>query len=145
MANILLLNGPNLDRLGSRETDIYGGTSLAEIEAETARLADSLGHRLEAKQSNAEHELIATIHDSPDRYDLIIFNPAGFTHTSVALRDALLAVEVPFIEVHLSNIAAREPFRRHSYFTDVAVGFIAGFGPQVYELAVRAAAETLSN
>jgi 3-dehydroquinate dehydratase-2 len=145
MARLLLLNGPNLSLLGTREPAVYGVVTLASIEQRAAALAKELGHELTAFQSNAEHELIERIHQAGrEGVAFIIFNPAGFSHTSVALRDALLGVAVPFIEVHLSNIHAREAFRRHSYFSDVAVGCIVGLGALGYELAVRAASERLS-
>jgi 3-dehydroquinate dehydratase II len=141
MARLLLLNGPNLDLLGTREPDIYGTDTLESIERRAAALARELGHELAALQSNSEGELIDAVHRAArEGVDLIILNPAAFTHTSIALRDALAGVGLPFIEVHLSNIQAREPFRHRSYFTDVAVGCIAGFGSLGYELAVRAAA-----
>lgn len=139
MATLLLLNGPNLNLLGTREPEIYGRATLADIETELGAQAGKLGHRLETFQSNAEHALIERIHAARGRVDFILFNPGAFTHTSIALRDALLGVAVPFIELHLSNVAAREPFRRHSYFSDVAVGSIAGFGVASYEIALIAA------
>jgi 3-dehydroquinate dehydratase-2 len=146
MARVLLLNGPNLNLLGSREPGIYGADTLESIEKRAAEVARELGHDLDAFQSNAEHELIERIHRAPsDGIAFLIFNPAAFTHTSVALRDAIAAVRLPFIEVHLSNTHAREPFRRHSYFSDIAVGVIAGLGAFGYELAVRAAARRLAN
>jgi 3-dehydroquinate dehydratase II len=145
MARVLLLNGPNLNLLGSREPGIYGADTLESIEKRAAEVARELGHELSAFQSNAEHELIERIQRAPaDRVAFIIFNPAAFTHTSVALRDAILAVQLPFIEVHLSNTYTREPFRRHSYFSDIAAGVIAGLGAFGYELAVRAAARHLA-
>jgi len=145
MARLLLLNGPNLNLLGTREPAVYGAATLASIEQRALALAKELGHELATFQSNAEHELIGRIHQAGrDGVAFIIFNPAGFSHTSVALRDALLGVAIPFIEVHLSNIHAREAFRRHSYFSDVAVGVIAGLGAIGYELALRAASERLS-
>ena len=145
MARLLLLNGPNLNLLGSREPDKYGPVTLAEIEGRARALAAELGHELEALQSNAEHELIERIQRAPrEGYAFLIFNPGGLTHTSVALRDALLAVALPFIEVHLSNTAAREAFRHHSYFADIAVGSIVGLGAQGYDFAVRAAAARLA-
>ncbi len=140
MAHLLLLNGPNLNLLGNREPALYGADTLTDIEQRLAEQARQAGHRLTAFQSNAEHELIDRIQHSPqDGVDYIIFNPGGFTHTSIALRDALLAVNLPFIEVHLSNIHAREPFRHRSYFSDIALGSIVGFGPAGYELALTAA------
>jgi 3-dehydroquinate dehydratase II len=145
MARLLLLNGPNLNLLGSREPEVYGGATLASIEQRCAELARAAGHELASFQSNAEHELINRIHQAGrDQLDFLIMNPGGFTHTSVALRDALLAVRIPFIEVHLSNTHAREPFRRHSYFTDIAVGCVLGLGALGYEMAVRAAIERLA-
>jgi 3-dehydroquinate dehydratase II len=145
MARVLLLNGPNLNLLGSREPGIYGAETLASIEKRAAEVAQEVGHELTAFQSNAEHELIDRIHRAPaDGIGFLIFNPGAFTHTSVALRDAITAVRLPFIEVHLSNTYAREPFRRHSYFSDIAVGVIAGLGAFGYELALRAAARQLA-
>ena len=145
MARLLLLNGPNLNLLGSREPDQYGRQTLAEIEQRAKALAAELGHELRAAQSNAEHELIEQIQRAPQEgVRFLIFNPGALTHTSVALRDALLAVKVPFIEVHLSNTAARESFRHHSYFADIAVGSIVGLGALGYEFAVRAAAARLA-
>jgi 3-dehydroquinate dehydratase II len=145
MAKFLLLNGPNLNLLGSREPDKYGTTTLAEIEQRARKVAAELGHELLAEQSNAEHVLIEHIQRAPRAgVNFLIFNPGGLTHTSVALRDALLAVALPFIEVHLSNTAAREAFRHHSYFADIAVGSIVGLGPMGYEFAVRAAAARLA-
>lgn len=146
MAKILLLNGPNLNLLGTREPGIYGPGTLADITARLQTLALELGHELEAFQSNAEAELIDRIHAAPAAgIAYILFNPAAFTHTSIALRDALLAVGVPFIEVHLSNVHARESFRHHSYFSDVARGTIVGLGAFGYELALRAAAAQLDS
>jgi 3-dehydroquinate dehydratase-2 len=145
MARVLLLNGPNLNLLGSREPGIYGSCTLESIEKRAMELAREVGHELSAFQSNAEHELIERIHrSSADGIEFLIFNPGAFTHTSVALRDAILGVKLPFIEVHLSNTQAREPFRRHSYFSDIAVGVIAGLGAFGYELAVRAAVRQLA-
>ena len=145
MARLLLLNGPNLNLLGSREPDQYGTTTLAEIEKRAKALAAELGHELRAEQSNAEHVLIEHIQSAPKTgVAFLIFNPGGLTHTSVALRDALLAVSIPFIEVHLSNTAARESFRHHSYFADIAVGSIVGLGPMGYDFAIRAAAARLA-
>jgi 3-dehydroquinate dehydratase II len=144
MAHVLLLNGPNLNLLGTREPAVYGAVTLEQIVARMNQLAAEFGHHLSAFQSNAEAELISRIHEAPATHvAFIIFNPAAFTHTSIALRDALLAVRIPFIEVHLSNVHAREPFRHHSYFADIAVGTIAGLGPVGYELALRAAAHQL--
>ena len=138
---ILVLHGPNLNLLGTREPEVYGRTTLADIDARLAALAGELGVAVEAFQSNAEHELVGRVQQAPaGRVRFIIINPAAFTHTSVALRDALAAVQIPFIEVHLSNVHAREPFRHKSYLSDIAVGVIAGLGPIGYELALRAAA-----
>jgi len=145
MARVLLLNGPNLNLLGTREPAIYGTDTLEAIEKRTAALARELGHELLTFQSNAEHELIERVHRArAENIAFMIVNPGAFTHTSIALRDALLGAAVPFIEVHLSNTQAREPFRRHSYFSDIAVGVIAGFGAFGYEAAVRAAAQRLA-
>jgi len=145
MARLLLLNGPNLNLLGSREPGIYGAATLASIEQRAAAIAQEAGHELVAFQSNDEGGLIDRIHAAArEGIAFIVFNPGGFTHTSVALRDALLGVQLPFIEVHLSNTHAREPFRRHSYFTDIAAGLVLGFGAYGYELAVRAALERLA-
>lgn len=145
MARLLLLNGPNLNLLGTREPQVYGASTLPAIEQKVAAVAREAGHELCAFQSNAEHELIERIHQAArEHVDFLIFNPGGFTHTSVALRDALLGVKLPFIEVHLSNIQAREPFRHHSYFSDIAAGCILGLGALGYELAVRAAIERLA-
>ena len=146
MAKILILNGPNLNLLGMREPGHYGDQSLGTINAQLEKLSAESGAQLLTFQSNAEHELMDHIHAAPhEDIDFIIFNPAGFTHTSVALRDALLAVSIPFIEVHLSNVHAREDFRKHSYFSDIAVGVISGLGPIGYELALRAALSYLEN
>lgn len=144
MATLLLLNGPNLNLLGQREPDVYGATTLAEIEAELVALGEAHGHDVQAFQSQAEHELVNRIHEaSRDGVAFIIINPAALTHTSVALRDALLGTAIPFIEVHISNVAKREAFRHHSYLSDIAVGTIAGLGPQGYRLALLAALEQL--
>jgi 3-dehydroquinate dehydratase II len=146
VAHILLLNGPNLNLLGVREPGLYGHVSLEQIHERLTQLAAEAGHRLSAFQSNSEAELIARIHQAPAGHvAFIIFNPAGFTHTSIALRDALLAVKIPFIEVHLSNVHARESFRQHSYFSDIAVGTITGLGAIGYELALRAATHQLAD
>jgi 3-dehydroquinate dehydratase-2 len=145
VAHILLLNGPNLNLLGVREPSLYGHVSLEQIHARMTQLAAEAGHRLSAFQSNSESELIERIHQAPAGHvAFIIFNPAGFTHTSIVLRDALLSVKIPFIEVHLSNVQARESFRHQSYFSDIAVGTITGLGPIGYELALRAAAHHLA-
>jgi 3-dehydroquinate dehydratase-2 len=141
---ILLLNGPNLNLLGTREPAYYGSTTLEEVVKRLVESAVEQGATLTSFQSNAEYELIEQVHAaSEEKVDFIIFNPAAFTHTSVSLRDALLAVGIPFIEVHISNVHAREAFRRHSYFSDVAVGVILGLGPIGYELALRAAVRYL--
>lgn len=146
MAHLLLLNGPNLNLLGAREPSVYGAVTLEEIAKRVAQLAAELGHQVSAFQSNSEGELIDRIQQAPAAHvAFIIFNPAALTHTSVALRDALLAVKTPFIEVHLSNVHAREAFRRHSYFSDIAVGTITGLGAMGYELALRAAAHHLAH
>ncbi len=140
MARILALHGPNLNLLGTREPDIYGHETLADINAALVARAEAAGHELVWYQSNAEHELIARLHQA--RHDgtvFVLINPAAFTHTSVALRDAMAAVDIPFIEVHLSNPMAREPFRHHSYFSDLAVGTITGLGGDGYRLALEAA------
>lgn len=140
MATILVLNGPNLNLLGRREPEIYGRETLQDIEQRLKQITQPTHHSLSFFQSNAEHELIEQIHQAQDnRVDFIIFNPAAFTHTSVALRDALSGVGIPFIEVHLSNVHGREPFRKHSYFSDIAIGVISGLGVQSYELALSAA------
>ena len=144
MRRILLINGPNLNLLGRREPGWYGVITLPDIEERLSALAGRRGAALETFQSNAEHELVErvqTLAISP--VDFAIVNPGAFTHTSIALRDALLAVAVPFIEVHLSNVHAREPFRRHSYFSDIAAGSIVGLGAQGYELALLAALDRL--
>jgi 3-dehydroquinate dehydratase-2 len=140
MATILVLHGPNLNLLGTREPEIYGSTTLADINQQLTTLSKAEGHHLQALQSNAEYELIDRIHDArQEGVNFIIINPAAFTHTSVALRDALAGVDIPFIEVHLSNVHAREAFRQHSYFSDIAQGVICGLGAQGYELALRSA------
>ena len=145
MPQILLLNGPNLNLLGQREPHLYGDRTLADIEKELSALAKEAGHSLGFYQNDAEHELLHRIHAcAEDGTDLILFNPAAFTHTSVALRDGLLATGTPFIEVHMSNPAAREPFRRQSYVSDIAIGVIAGFGPHSYRLALQAAIQHLA-
>ncbi|WP_441002990.1 type II 3-dehydroquinate dehydratase [Pseudocolwellia agarivorans] len=137
--NVLLLNGPNLNMLGKREPEIYGSETLDDIVSQLKMSAISKDIQLTHLQSNAEHELINAIHNSHHKIDFIIINPAAFTHTSVALRDALLSVSIPFIEVHLSNVHAREKFRHHSYLSDVAVGVICGLGTNGYEYALSAA------
>jgi 3-dehydroquinate dehydratase-2 len=146
MPKILILNGPNLNLLGIREPDHYGSASLDDVNRQLGEQAQQAGAQLLTFQSNAEHELIDQIHAAPhESIDFMIFNPAGFTHTSIVLRDALLGVGISFIEVHLSNIHAREDFRKRSYFSDIAVGVISGLGPVGYELALRAALSYLEN
>ena len=143
MARILIAHGPNLNLLGSREQHIYGSTTLAEINRDLEREASQLGHEAECFQTNHEGELIDWVQSHGPQADILILNPAAFTHTSVALRDAILGVAVPVIEVHLSNIYRREPFRAHSYIADIAVGQVAGFGPHSYKLALQAAHQVL--
>ena len=146
MSKFLLLNGPNLNLLGSREPEVYGATRLDDIEANCIDVAQELGHSLEAFQSNAEHELIDRVQQAAtDGVDFIIFNPGAFTHTSIAIRDAFLAVAIPFIEIHLSNTFARENFRHNSYFSDVAESCLFGFGAYGYELALYAAARHVAD
>jgi 3-dehydroquinate dehydratase-2 len=146
MAKLLILHGPNLNLLGTREPHLYGAEGLEAIHHNLNQVATELRHELVTFQSNAEHELIEQIQQARQQnIALIIINPAAFTHTSIALRDALSAVKVPFIEVHLSNIYAREPFRHHSYFSDLAIGVVTGFGAYGYELALRAAHHFLKN
>lgn len=144
MARLLLLNGPNLNLLGQREPHVYGATTLADIESRLAALAAEAGHELETLQTNSEAALVDRIQQAAGRIDFILLNPGAFTHTSVALRDALLAVAIPFIEVHLSNVHAREEFRRHSYLSDIAVGVITGLGALGYQLAFQAACDRLA-
>lgn len=139
MARFLILHGPNLNLLGTREPDIYGRATLADIDQDLTERAQAAGHSLSSFQSNAEHALVDRIQAARGEVDFILINPAAFTHTSVAIRDALAAVGIPFIEVHLSNPHAREPFRHTSYFTDLAVGIVAGFGALGYGLALAAA------
>lgn len=146
MATILVLHGPNLNLLGSREPEVYGQETLADINRRLQEQATQGGHHLLHLQSNAEYELIERIHEAKNEgVDFILINPAGFTHTSVALRDALLAVAIPFIEVHLSNVHAREGFRQHSYFSDIATGVICGLGSLGYDLALRASLARIGN
>jgi len=145
MATILVLNGPNLNLLGSREPDKYGLETLESIEIRLTKTTQTAGHQLEFAQSNAEHELLELIHNARNRVDFIIFNPAAFTHTSIALRDAILGVAIPFIEVHLSNVHAREEFRKHSFFSDIAKGVICGLGAQGYDLALLAAVRHITS
>jgi len=140
MAKLLILNGPNLNLLGTREPDVYGATTLANIEQAAIKQANAAGHDLDCFQSNAEHDLVNRIQQAQQEgVAFIIINPAAFTHTSVAVRDALAGVAIPFIELHLSNVHAREEFRRESFFSDIAIGVICGLGAHGYELALQAA------
>jgi len=146
MTSLLVLHGPNLNMLGVREPDKYGHTTLEDINGLLEGYAVADGHQIDCFQSNAEHELVERVQRAyREQVNFIIINPAAFTHTSVALRDALLASSIPFVEVHLSNVHARESFRRHSYFSDIAVGVVAGFGAQSYELAYRVAHSRLTS
>ncbi len=145
MATITVLNGPNLNLLGVREPSHYGNKTLADIHAMLDKKATQLNHQLAFHQNNAEHEIVGLIHLAyQEQIDFIIINPAAFTHTSVAIRDAFLATKIPFIEVHLSNVHAREPFRKHSYLSDIAQGVICGLGATGYELALLAAHQILA-
>ena len=145
MSTLLVLNGPNLNLLGVREPDQYGRVTLAQIEARLQALGRELGQEVQCLQSNAEHVLVEAVHQAREEgVACILLNPAAFTHTSVALRDALAGVRIPFIEIHLSNIHAREPFRVQSYFSDLALGVISGLGAMGYELALRAAVDYLA-
>ena len=145
MAKLLVLHGPNLNLLGTREPGVYGHTTLEQIEGDLESRARDAGHDFESLQSNAEHELVDRIQAArTDGTRFIVINPAAFTHTSVAIRDALAAVAIPFIEVHLSNPHTREPFRHHSYFSDLAVGVVAGFGADSYRYALEAAIARLN-
>lgn len=145
MAHILVLNGPNLNLLGTREPEVYGHTTLDDIDQKLQQLAGDAGHTASSFQSNAEHDLVNRIHEARNEgVSFILINPAAFTHTSVAIRDALLGVDIPFIEVHLSNIFRREEFRQHSFFSDIALGVISGLGAQGYELALDAAIQQLN-
>ncbi len=140
MAKILVLNGPNLNLLGTREPEVYGSATLVDVEAALARLGDELGHSIACFQTNAEHAMVDRVQQAKSEgVAFVVINPGALTHTSIALRDALLGVGIPFIEVHISNVFAREPFRHHSFLTDIAVGIISGLGVQGYELALRAA------
>lgn len=143
-SHILLLNGPNLNLLGTREPEKYGHTTLADIVEHLTNRAAELNVSLSHFQSNAEYALIDRIHQARGNTDFILINPAAFTHTSVAIRDALLAVQIPFIEIHLSNVHAREPFRHHSYLSDIAIGVICGLGADGYDFALQAATRRLS-
>ena len=145
MPNLLLLNGPNLNLLGQREPEVYGYETLTDVVQRARKKAAQYGHQLENYQSNAEHELVERIHQAKTAgIAMIIFNPGAFTHTSIALRDALLGVDIPFIELHLSNVFAREEFRQHSFLSDIAVGVISGMGAKGYELAITAADNKLT-
>lgn len=145
MASLLLINGPNLNLLGSREPGVYGATSLTDVQTRLEELASDLGHQIVAFQSNAEHEIVDRIQAAQaEGVDFILLNPGAFTHTSIAIRDALLAVKIPFIEIHLSNVFAREEFRHNSYFSDIAAGCLFGLGAYGYELALLAASRQLS-
>lgn len=145
MAKLLLINGPNLNLLGTREPDVYGDANLQSVEDHMADLASADGHQLVSFQSNAEHEIVDQIQQAAtDEVAFIILNPGAFTHTSIAMRDALLAVSIPFIEIHLSNVFAREDFRHASYFSDIAAGCIFGLGAFGYEIALQAASRLLS-
>ena len=146
MAKLLVLHGPNLNLLGSREPEVYGKTTLSDINNDLRRKAKLNNHQLDIHQSNAEHDLVEHIHSAQtNNTNFIIINPAAFTHTSISMRDALSAVAIPFIEVHLSNVHKREDFRKHSYFSDIAQGVISGFGAHSYELALDAALTQLKN
>ena len=145
MANLLLINGPNLNLLGTREPGVYGETNLADVETRLTAMAKDLGHDLVCFQSNAEHEIVDRVQQARiDAVNFILLNPGAFTHTSIAIRDALLAVSIPFIEIHLSNVFAREEFRHSSYFSDIAAGCLFGLGAYGYELALQAASRQLS-
>ena len=145
MSNYLLLNGPNLNLLGSREPEIYGSTSLADIESQLLRICLEANHSLDSFQSNAEHDLVNKIHEAKvANVKCIIFNPGAFTHSSIALRDALSGIDIPFIEVHISNIYSREDFRQKSYLSDIAEGVISGLGIEGYELALTVALKRFS-
>ncbi|MGH8195913.1 MAG: type II 3-dehydroquinate dehydratase [Woeseiaceae bacterium] len=145
MARLLLINGPNLNLLGSREPEVYGRATLEDVERTLTAQAKKLGHDLRAFQSNAEHEIVERVQlAAAEQVDFILLNPGAFTHTSIALRDALLGVNIPFIEIHVSNIFAREKFRHHSYFSDIAAGCLFGLGAYGYELALQAASLQLT-
>jgi 3-dehydroquinate dehydratase-2 len=143
MSNILLINGPNLNLLGSREPEIYGSKNLDDIQRELAIIADEMGHKLLPFQSNSESEIVEWIHGKADDAKFLIINPGAFTHTSISIRDAILGTNISFIEIHISNIFSREEFRKESYFSDIAEGVISGLGYTGYELALRAALEML--
>ena len=143
MLHILVLHGPNLNLLGTREPAVYGVTTLEEINAMLMTLGRELGVSVEARQSNIEGELVTWIQEAPSQFQGLVFNPAAYTHTSIALRDAIVAVGLPMVEVHLSNIHQRESFRRHSYLASVSLGQISGFGSQSYALGLRALVHAL--
>jgi 3-dehydroquinate dehydratase-2 len=145
MAQLLLINGPNLNLLGTREPGVYGSTTLPEIEQDLIRAAKQLGHNLDTIQSNSEAELVDRVQKAGEDTAFILINPGALTHTSLALRDAFLAVAIPFIEIHISNVYAREEFRQQSYFSDIALGTIVGLGAQGYGLALQAAHEHLQH
>ena len=146
MASLLLINGPNLNLLGSREPGVYGETNLADVESRLTSLAKEQGHDLDCFQSNAEHEIVDRVQKAAgDKVNFILLNPGAFTHTSIAIRDALLAVSIPFIEIHLSNVFAREDFRHNSYFSDIAAGCLFGLGAYGYELGLSAAIRQLED
>ena len=146
MANFLVLNGPNLNLLGEREPELYGKTSLDQVVENLSKISDKSGHELSDFQSNAEHELVDLIHKAKDNnVKCIIFNPGAFTHSSIALRDALAGTEIPFIEVHISNIYSREDFRQKSFLSEIAVGVISGLGVEGYELALKVAISRYGN
>jgi len=140
---ILMLNGPNLNLLGTRQPEIYGTLTLAQIEKKVRALAQELGVEVDFRQSNSEGELVTWIHQAAQKFAAIVINPAAYTHTSLAMRDAISAVGIPTVEIHISNIHKREPFRHHSFIAEVAVGQITGFGLQSYLLGLRAAVENL--
>jgi len=146
MANFLLLNGPNLNLLGTREPEVYGKTTLEEVVEKLSNITSKSGHKLISKQSNAEHELVDQIHRAKDEdVKCIIFNPGAFTHSSISLRDALAGTEIPFIEIHISNIYSREDFRQKSFLSEIAVGIISGLGVEGYELALKVAIKRYGN
>jgi|TARA_Y100001001_G_scaffold4679_1_gene4900 3-dehydroquinate dehydratase-2 len=146
MANFLLLNGPNLNLLGTREPEVYGKTTLEEVVEKLSNISSKSGHELISKQSNAEHELVDQIHRAKDEdVKCIIFNPGAFTHSSISLRDALAGTEIPFIEIHISNIYSREDFRQKSFLSEIAVGIISGLGVEGYELALKVAIKRYGN
>ncbi|MBQ61019.1 MAG: type II 3-dehydroquinate dehydratase [Gammaproteobacteria bacterium] len=143
MAKILVLHGPNLNLLGTREPEVYGTDTLENINSHLRHKVEAASHEFEAFQSNAEHELIDKIHEAKGSVSFVVINPGAFTHTSIALRDAFLGVSIPFIEVHLSNVHEREDFRQHSYLSDIALGVISGLGSQGYEMAIDSALDNI--